>query len=150
MNDMDMDPIKAAAIAALVEKMARGAKRQRNTPPTLPIAEAMVSTLKELAEEYAAGNRFKVGDIVAARKGRNMRYAGWPAIVIEIADPPIRNYALDSDAAGAGWGRRLDVRVAQYTRGGHISYFWSESHDFESWDGKVPDKESDYAIDDED
>ncbi|MGN6539145.1 MAG: hypothetical protein ACTHKQ_25890 [Mesorhizobium sp.] len=48
------------------------------------LPEAQIERLKEVAARIAAGNKFKVGDIVTVRKDAPVKGAGKPHLIIEI------------------------------------------------------------------
>lgn len=48
------------------------------------LPEAQIERLKEVARRIAAGNTFKVGDLVTARKDAPVKGAGKPHLIIEI------------------------------------------------------------------
>lgn len=116
-----------------------------------PMPEAVIMTLREISDAFQKPCAHKVGDIVTAVNGRTYTLTGWPASVIEVRSPEdaIRNF-VGENVTSTTYGRRLDMRIAQYAPDGDIIYFWVESVDYVAWDGKFPDKINPDAIPDED
>jgi hypothetical protein len=100
---------------------------------THPLPEAAIATLKEVCERYVAGCPFRVGDVVTPRRGYAVAAEGRPHVVVEIADPPIRNFSDGSGSYGSNsYGVRIDIRVAHIHRGRLIMH-WAESWQFEPY-----------------
>lgn len=98
--------------------------------PAVPLPEAAVASLRETCDRYVAGCPFAVGDLVTPRKDFNMKGAGDPQIVVEVAATPIRPF--DGDHGSHAFGPRLDIRFATIARGDLIM-FWCESWQYEAY-----------------
>lgn len=116
--------------------------RQRDTS-NAPLPEAVIMELEQIAERYARGNPFKVGDIVTPRKGYGTKGEGEPMVVLQVLDEPVQNMTdrsfADSTPSVVGFsvfGKRLDMRVAGWSNGSY-SPFWSESWEYEFYDEAV-------------
>ncbi len=95
--------------------------------------DVLAITLKEISARYAAGNPFKVGELITPRKGYGIKGEGRPHVVVEIADKP-----LVSTSGGSGspeFGARLDIRVI--CEQCHVHAYWMESWQFERYAGPV-------------
>lgn len=99
-----------------------------------PLPEAEIETLREVCGNYTNPCPFRIGDIITPRQGYNITNAGRPQIVVEIADPPHRNFEtiLPDAHSSQAWGSRLDIRVAHYGNGTLIMH-WVESWQFEPY-----------------
>lgn len=119
----------------LMEALLGGRKKQE--PASLPLPEAQIETLQEVYNIYIQPCRFKPGDLVTPRPGGMLNGAGIPHIVLEVADPPIRNFPEDSDNQGSSaYGTRLDVRVfGHHPVHGHACAWWQESWQLAPYEG---------------
>jgi hypothetical protein len=102
----------------------------------LPIVEAQIATLQEIADIYRRGCPFKVGDVITPRNGHNMKGAGRPHVVMEVFDEPVRTLtsADPADTSQCTFGRRMDMRVATFSvEMGVVVAFMTESWEFESF-----------------
>lgn len=99
-----------------------------------PIAEAQVATLTEAYARYAAACPFKAGDLVTPRCGYGTHCVGKPHVVLEVISTPIRNFECPDprDRGCSGYGSRMDIRVACFTRG-TVAAFWGESWVYEPY-----------------
>lgn len=120
-------------LEALAEMM--GIEAEDEAPPA-PLPEAAVASLRETCDRYVKGNPFKVGDLVTARKGFNLGFAGDPHIVVELVGdamaPPPRFVGDESAHGKSSYGARLDMRVAHISRGALVMH-WSESWQYEPY-----------------
>lgn len=118
---------------ALAEMM--GLEAEAEAPPA-PLPEAAVASLRETCDRYVRGNPFKVGDLVTARKGFNVKGGGDPHIVVELVGdamaPPPRFVGDESAHGKSFYGARLDIRVAHISRGQMIMH-WAESWQYEPY-----------------
>ena len=135
MTDEVPAEFRQAFLAFLREKY--GSNEDAESMPR-PILEAIITTLKEVAEVYQRPCPYKVGDIVTPRRGRGYVNPGWPSVVLEIADPPHRNFDEKGGPSSALYGRKLDMRIAQYQQSGEVVAYWIESVDYEPHDGTLP------------
>lgn len=133
-------------LEALANVVGADRKPKRQPPSSKPpMREAVISTLKELANAY--GNcQFKVGDLVTPREGLNLRDAGGLHVVVYVAGPDEARHHFtttgkDVSTHSLEYGRYLDVRVLSFCHGGgewcYIP-FWMESWQLQPYD---PDKD---------
>jgi hypothetical protein len=110
------------------------AANEEDGPKILP--EAAIARLREVAAAYAAGCRFKVGDIVTPRASANIKGAGGPMIVVEVRTDIPRNFVAPDphDVGSQAFGGRLDIRTISL-RGDCIIAHWNESWQFEPYTG---------------
>lgn len=103
--------------------------------PPRPLPEAQIATLREISARYVAGCPFAVGDVVTPRAGTNLRNAGEPHIVVELADHPHRTFDHERGASGSnGYGKRLDMRIAAFADDNEtLTMHWVESWAFEPY-----------------
>jgi len=121
----------------MLAAMAEDHDREMDQAASRPLPEAQIDELRRIEADYRAGCRFKVGHLVTPRKGRAIRDAGNPAIVLEVFDPPIRILAPVRDLFECGnnvFGARYDMRVASFTSGDYVAFI-AESWHYETWTG---------------
>lgn len=105
----------------------------RRPKRTTILLEAQILTLRELAAAYAAGNIYKVGDLITPRRGVNLRHAGAPHMIVEILEPPIRKGESQKHSHGAvDFWARLDIRVVSFY-GDYVVPHVMESWQVERW-----------------
>ena len=111
--------------------LGRGDDDEERRPPR-PLPEAQIATLREICARYTAGCPFAVGDLVTPRAGVNVRGAGEPHIVVEIADEPHRPF--DGSGTSSSYGNRLDMRTAGLAGDNETMVMhWVESWTFEPY-----------------
>jgi hypothetical protein len=113
-------------------KMIARRMRKGNAAPTIH-PKAAIALMREFARAYAAGNVFKVNDLVTPRKWSDMKGPGNPHIVVEVADAPIR--VFQGSPFGSTFGNRQDIRVIS-VMDGDVTPFWAESWAFEPYTGE--------------
>lgn len=117
------------------------ADRLNESGGSRPLPEAQIATLREAFERYKGECPFKPGDIVTPRKGYGYRDAGLPHIVLEVLNEPLRNFEVTESVgtSSSGFGMKLDVRVACFTRDATVAAFWQESWCLEPYEGDPAD-----------
>lgn len=112
--------------AFLDELNGRGGDRRASKP----LPEAQVATLREVLDRYTSPCPFKVGDLVTARAGMNVKGAGEPHIVLEVFATPIRSHENPGSNTFVG---RFDMRVATFPNASNVACFSVESFTFERY-----------------
>ncbi len=103
-------------------------EQHRQTPD-----DVLAITLKEISARYAAGNPFKVGELITPRKGYGIKGEGRPHVVVEIAEKPL--VPGETNSGSPDFGARLDIRVI--CEQCHLHAYWNESWQFEHYTGPV-------------
>jgi hypothetical protein len=129
-------------LATLLEGMADKLDREPPARPSDTQLVAQVMDIRDLADRYAKGNPFKVGEVVTPRANAPVHGHATPHVVVEALDTPHWVYGEDSPSS-SGWGRRIDIRTAYFSaERGFIALTWGESHDYEPYTGPMPDSAS--------
>lgn len=109
--------------------------REERAPSSPP--DVLCKTLREVADRYAAGCQFKVGDLVTPRKGYNIKDEGRPHIVVDVRHNAVADLTVPPDTGEIGnvtFGSRMDIRTAHEARGTMVMH-WNESWQFEPYTG---------------
>ena len=96
-----------------------------------PSKEEAVPLLKEYLKIWqdAAKNPFQVGQLIAPRKGHNIRLAGHPCIVLERLPETLHKHS-DGDKDRSGVLQLYDIIIAR-NMGGQMVKFYATSADYE-------------------
>jgi hypothetical protein len=101
---------------------------------SVPIAEAQIMELREIAARYDQPCLFNVGDLVIPRANAPIFPKDRPWIVIEVRQIAMCNFGC-GETASAAYGARLDFRAIVLSPTDNRSYlaFWNESWYFEPY-----------------
>lgn len=96
--------------------------------PTPPLSEALIETLKEVADRYLKPCPFKIGALVTPRAGYSIVNDGQPCVVVDVSHTT--GFYFDGNPSSHSYGARLDVRVVHWQEGCIVMH-WVESWQFE-------------------
>lgn len=114
---------------SLMEALARASREEDDERPRI-LPEAAIMRLKEAAGRYAAGNPFKVGDIITPRPDASVRGAGRPHVVIATRSDP--QPVWTNEPGSNGYGICCDIRVLCFARhSDDVVAHWCESREFQ-------------------
>lgn len=119
---------RLALMQGMMDRL-RGYEEEEEERP--PLAEAQLDELRAILATYREGCRFEAGDMVTPRRGRALRGAGEPCLVLEVFDPPVRRQGTGQ----AGYFTelaRLDMRIVRWITGDYC-VFAAESWQYEEW-----------------